>query len=477
MTKIICLSPEWILLYVSCLTGKTIQFPYLGGQRMKILIVDNEERMCKLIKGALELASLTADMAFSGAEAIEKLNRDAFDLVITDLKMEPVDGMQVLEYIRRHSPGTETIMMTAYATQDTALEAMQKGANDYLIKPFKMDELILRVKRIMRQKELEQENRRLRQRQSAPVEFPGIVGKSKKMQEVFRLIQQVSASDAAVHIRGESGTGKELVARAIHNAGARKEHPFVAVNCAALPENLLESELFGYEPGAFTGANKRKAGLFEQAQNGTVFLDEIGDLPLSLQAKLLRVLQNNEITHLGGSKPIKVNFRLITATHRNLEEMIEQQQFRSDLYYRINIFPIHLPPLRERKEDIPELIQYFLQRYPEKSLSLKARQKLMAYDYPGNVRELENVLVRAAIVSDAVIEDVDLPQAGAAPQGDVIRTMEIPDEGIVLDELERRLIESALRKAGGNKTRAAELLGITRRRLYSMMERFGIKND
>jgi len=442
---------------------------------MKILVVDNEERMCKLIKGALELSSFSVEMAFSGADAIEKLEQDSFDLVITDLKMKPVDGMQVLEHIRKHAPRTETIMMTAFATQETALEAMQKGANDYLIKPFKMDELILRVKRILRQKELEKENLRLRQRQSGPVEFPGIVGKSKKMQEVFRLIQQVSASDAAVQIRGESGTGKELVARAIHNAGARREHPFVAVNCAALPENLLESELFGYEPGAFTGVNKRKPGLFDQAQNGTVFLDEIGDLPLSLQAKLLRVLQNNEITHLGSNKPIKVNFRLITATHRNLEEMIEQQQFRSDLYYRINIFPIYLPPLRERKEDIPELIQYFLQRYPEKSLSLKARQKLMAYDYPGNVRELENIIMRAAIVSDAVIEDVDIPETSTRRTADVVREMEIPDEGIVLDELEKRLIESAIRKADGNKTRAAELLGITRRRLYSMMERFGIE--
>ena len=442
---------------------------------IQILVVDNEERMCKLIKGALELEHYSIEMAFSGEAAIEKLKKGKYDIVISDLKMRPVDGLQVLQFTRAHHPQSEVIIITAFATQETALKAMQMGANDYLIKPFKMDELILRVKRILRQKELEQENRRLRQLAQNPLEFPGIVGKSKKMRDVFQKIKQVSASDTAVHIRGESGTGKELVARAIHELSPRHDHPFLAINCAALPENLLESELFGYEAGAFTGAAKQKKGLFETAQKGTVFLDEIGDIPLGLQAKLLRVLQNNEITHLGGHQPIKVDFRLITATHRNLEGMIGKQEFRADLYYRVNIFPIVLPPLRERKEDIPELIQHFMQKYPEKSLSLTVRQKLMTYNYPGNVRELENILARAAILSDSIIEDVDLPQTDLSLQKIRQPLHRIPDEGLNLDELEKELIVEALKKAGGNKSRAAKLLGLTRRRLYSMMERFAIE--
>jgi len=443
-----------------------------------ILAVDNEERMCKLIKTSLELDGLRVDYALGGREAITKIGQKTYEVIITDLKMDKVDGLQVLEYAREHAPHSEVILMTAFATQETALEAMKKGAYDYLIKPFKMDELALRVQRILRQKELEKENRRLKQIGARlPDSFPGIIGKSKSMREVFRKIEQVAGSDTAVHIRGESGTGKELVAQAIHQKSKRRDNAFVAINCAALPENLLESELFGYEKGAFTGATHRKAGLFEQADGGTIFLDEVGDLPLSLQAKLLRVLQSSEIIHLGGQNKIKVDFRLITATHRDLEQMIERRQFRSDLYYRINIFPIHLPPLRERKEDIPELIQHFLQTYPETTLSRTARRKLMEYDYPGNVRELENIISRSALLYDDLIEDVDIPlthtehrQAEPAAAGwDALL-----EQGIKLDDLEKELIQTALKLSDGNKSKAAALLGITRRRLYSMMERFGL---
>ncbi|HGY55041.1 MAG TPA: sigma-54-dependent Fis family transcriptional regulator [Caldithrix abyssi] len=446
-----------------------------------ILAVDNEERMCKLIKTSLELDGFEVDYALGGREAIDKISQKAYDIIITDLKMDGVDGLQVLDYTRNHSPQSEVILITAFATQETALEAMKKGAYDYLIKPFKMDELSLRARRIIRQKELEEENKRLKQMAPRlPDSFPGIIGKSKNMREVFRKIKQVAQSDTAVHIRGESGTGKELVAQAIHQNSKRSAKAFVAINCAALPENLLESELFGFEKGAFTGATHRKAGLFEQAEGGTIFLDEIGDLPLALQAKLLRVLQNNEITHLGGQNKIKVDFRLITATHRNLEQMIEAQQFRSDLYYRINIFPIHLPPLRERKEDIPELIQHFLKNHPEKTLSRLARLKLMEYDYPGNVRELENIISRSALLYDDLIEDVDIPVNGLQkketeqPMGGWEALL---NKGIRLDELEKELIQTALRLVKGNKSKAADLLGITRRRLYSMMERFGIGNE
>ncbi|HID39050.1 MAG TPA: sigma-54-dependent Fis family transcriptional regulator, partial [Calditrichaeota bacterium] len=408
-----------------------------------ILAVDNEERMCKLIKTSLELDGFKVDYALGGQEAIDKIGQKFYEIIITDLKMDAVDGLQVLDYACSHSPQSEVILITAFATQETALEAMKKGAYDYLIKPFKMDELTLRVRRILHQKELEKENRQLKRINARlPDSFPGIIGKSKSMREVFRKIEQVAESDTAIHIRGESGTGKELVAQAIHQKSLRGENAFVAINCAALPENLLESELFGFERGAFTGATHRKAGLFEQAEGGTIFLDEVGDLPLSLQAKLLRVLQSNEIIHLGGHNKIKVDFRLITATHHDLEKMIEAQQFRSDLYYRINVFPIQLPPLRERKEDIPELIQHFLQAYPQKTLSRLARRKLMEYDYPGNVRELENIISRSALLFNDLIEDVDVPMGNlsqsqtAQPGGnwdDLLR------QGIKLDELEKKL--------------------------------------
>jgi DNA-binding NtrC family response regulator len=443
----------------------------------RILAVDNEEKMCRLIKTALEMESFTVDMAVSGPEALQKIKAVNYDIVITDLKMNEVDGLQVLDFTRRTSPTTEVVMITAYATQDTALEAMRRGAYDYLIKPFKMDELLLRVQRILKQRDIEQENRKLKKLSISPVDITEIVGKSDRMRRVFEQINRVANSDTTVIIRGESGTGKELVARAIHDRSRRKKQAFVAINCAALPENLLESELFGYEKGAFTGAFQTKKGLFEMADGGSLFLDEIGDMPIGLQAKLLRVLENNEVIHLGGHQRIHVDFRLITATNQNLEKLIEKNQFRSDLYYRINIFPIVLPPLRQRKEDIPELIQFFLRRFPDKTLSQQARRQLIEYDYPGNVRELENIITRVALISDSIIDQVDLPapQHEMAQQDDPIER--ILDEGITLDDLERQLIIKAIEKASGNKSKAAQLLGITRRRLYSMMERWGMADE
>jgi len=441
-----------------------------------ILAVDNEERMCRLIKASLELEGHTVDTAFSGSEALQKINQiQKYDIVVTDLKMNNIDGLQVLGHVREHSPRSEVIIITAFATQETALEAMKKGAYDYLIKPFKMDELSLRIQRIIKQKEIENENRLLKEKKGVSDGFPGIIGKSAKMRRVYQQIEQVSQSDAAVLIRGESGTGKELAARAVHSSSQRKNGPFVAVNCAALPESLLESELFGYEKGAFTGAVKRKEGLFETAENGTFFLDEIGDMPFSLQAKLLRVLQDSEVFHLGGREAVKVNFRLITATHRNLEKMTADGTFRQDLYYRISIFPLELPPLRDRREDIPELLQHFLKEYPETPLSADARKKLIEYDYPGNVRELENIVTRAAISADNVITENDLIMKQSASFADSQDIYTIPNDGINLDELEKRLIKEAVSKANGNKTKAAQLLGLTRRRLYSMMDRFGIE--
>jgi two-component system NtrC family response regulator len=440
-----------------------------------ILVVDNEVRMCKIIKAALELENHTIDMAFSGSDAVTLLESgNSYDIVITDLKMQGIDGIQVLKKAKELPDSPEVILITAFASQNTAVEAIRAGAFDYLIKPFEMEELSLRVNRIITQKKLIAENIQLKEELKSQY-VPNIVGKSIKMREVYNLIHKVAESDATVLILGESGTGKELVAEAIHAQSKRSEKRFIAVNCAAVPETLLESELFGHEKGAFTGATDRKIGFFELAHQGTLFLDEIGDVSLGIQAKLLRVLQNKEIIRVGGREKIIVDARVVTATNRDLEMMIEEGTFRSDLYYRINIFPVTLPPLRERKEDIPELIEYFLSRLGEKNITSQAKMKLMEYDWPGNIRELLNILERAAIVAETMIDVEHLPNLDSHLTRESTG-IEIPDDGIDLDEVEKNLIIKALEKAEGNKTRAAELLGLTRRRLYSMMDRFGIKH-
>ncbi len=438
-----------------------------------ILIVDNEEKFCKVMQAALRLEGLTADYCTSGEAALEWLaSHPPVDVVITDLRMEPMDGLQLLEAIKQHYPQIEVVLMTAYATQQTAVTALKKGAYDYLIKPFDMDEMIIRVRRILEQKALQKPPRQTSPAEDGPI--PGIIGKSQAMQRVFQLIRKAAATDVTVLLRGESGTGKELVAHAIYQLSPRAGGPFITVNCAALPENLLESELFGYEKGAFTGATRRHIGKFEAAHGGTIFLDEIGDLSPGTQAKLLRVLQNREIYRLGGNARIEVDVRIIAATHKPLEEMVARGEFREDLYYRLNVFPIEIPPLRERKEDIPELVHHFLNRYPVQHISRDALALLMDYDWPGNVRELQNAIERAAIIAETRIEPAHLsPYIRMKTQG--ATPFELPEEGIVLDELEKTLILQALEKSGGNKTRAARLLGITRRRLYSMMERFGIE--
>ena len=438
----------------------------------KILVVDNEERMCKVVQAGLSLEKHKVDIATSGKRALSMLEATGFQIVVTDLKMSGVDGLTLLREIRSAYPGTEVILMTAFASQQTAVEAMRLGAYDYLIKPFGIDELVLRINRITEQQALREENRRLKQ--SVEISQPlNMIGKSEKMRAVYEMIAKVAETDATVLIRGESGTGKELVAEAIHHKSQRAAGPFLAVNCAAVPENLLESELFGYEKGAFTGAAQRKTGLFEAAQQGTLLLDEIGDMPLSLQAKLLRVLQNKEVIRVGGTEKITVDVRVIAATNIDLEALIKDGRFRSDLYYRINIFPIQLPPLRERKEDIPELIQYFLGR-TGRGISPNARKQLIEYDWPGNVRELQNVLERASIIAETAIDTEHLPQVIKTVASEI--SFEIPDEGIRLDEWEAGLLRAALRKTQGNKTQAASLLGITRRRLYSLMEKHGIRN-
>jgi len=438
-----------------------------------ILVVDNEERMCRIIQTALEMANHTCVISFSGKSALENLEKETFDLVVTDLKMNDIDGLQVLKKAKEYNNPPEVILITAFASQQTAVEAMRSGAYDYLIKPFEMDELLLRIDRIMKHRNLEKEYKNLKQ-ETDEYKITNIIGKSKKMRQIYSLVNKVAEKDATVLIRGESGTGKELIAEAIHLKSNRAKNQFVTINCAAVPENLLETELFGYEKGAFTGANQKKIGLFEVADKGTIFLDEIGDMPLGIQAKLLRILQNKEIVRVGGVDKIAIDARVITATNQNLEQLIEENKFRSDLFYRIDIFPITLPPLRERKEDLPELIQYFLGKFGNKGITNSAKKKLMEYDYPGNVRELVNIIERASIIADVSIDVTHLPFkiSGESSKDNLY---EIPDEGINLEAVEKKLLLAAIKKANGNKSHAAELLGITRRKLYSMMERFDME--
>lgn len=441
----------------------------------KLLIVDNEEKFCKVIHAALQLEKIESSYCLSGPEALNILKENSIDIMVSDLKMDPMDGLQLLEKIKSQYNQTEVIIMTAYASQKTAIDALKKGAYDYLIKPFEMDELILRINRIIEQKKIITENKKLRDATEKPIFFDTLIGKSKKMQDIYGLIKKASENDATVLIRGESGTGKELVAQLIHQLSTKGNQKFVTVNCAALPENLLESELFGYEKGAFTGANQRRIGKFEQSNGGSIFLDEIGDMSLSTQAKILRVLQSKEIYRLGGNEKIIVDVQIIAATHQDLEQMEKTGKFRNDLYYRLNVFPINIPPLRERKEDIPALVHYFLEKNNSKGIDRKALALLMEYDWPGNVRELQNAIERATIISEDIIRIDDLPSNIKVGSNSFSKNFQLSDEGINLDELERDLIIQALQITAGNKTKAAEMLGITRRRLYSMMDRFGVK--
>ena len=440
----------------------------------KLLIIDDERRMCVVLKTALENDSLAVTTANSGEAAMAAMEVDKFQVIISDIKMPGMSGMEVLERVKAKSPETEVLLMTAYADAQTAVNAMKMGAYDYIIKPFEVDELRHKVKNILEKSDLKTENRVLKTELKRRYSLDNMVGKSGPMQKIYELVEKVAASDATVLIRGESGTGKELVAHAVHALSARKEEPFLPVNCGALPETLLESELFGYEKGAFTGADKQKPGMFELAGKGSIFLDEIGDMSMATQVKILRVLQAREIIHLGGSKTIPIQARTIAATNRNLEEAVKDKSFREDLYYRINVFPIFLPPLRERKDDIPDLVAHFLQQQNAEpdAIESKAMQLLMKYAWPGNVRELENVVERSLIMSGSnFISVANLPPHIRGVVDMPLAPDFNADELLPIDEMERRMIQKALTKTDGNKTKAAQLLGITRRQLYSMMER------
>ncbi|PIV21289.1 MAG: Fis family transcriptional regulator, partial [Deltaproteobacteria bacterium CG03_land_8_20_14_0_80_45_14] len=372
----------------------------------KILVVDDEMIVCESCKRILEEEGYEIETALSGKEAFEKMKVSPFDIVITDLKMPGIDGMEVLRTFRKEYPDSIIIMITGFSTVETAVEAMKLGAFDYIPKPFTPDEVTIVVKKAIEKKSLMLENIYLRQELQEKYGFHNIVGKSKKIQEIYRIIAKVATTDSTVLIYGQSGTGKELIARAIHFNSPRREKQFVPVDCAVLSENLLESELFGHVRGSFTGAVTTKPGLFEVADGGTVFLDEVGNISLSIQAKLLRVLQEREFTPVGGTKAKKVDIRLIAATNKDLEKMIKEETFREDLYYRLNIVPIYLPTLKERQEDIPLLAVHFLKKYAEemgktiKGFTPEAMEKLIRYPWPGNVRELENVTERTVVMID-----------------------------------------------------------------------------
>ncbi|MBI2492096.1 MAG: sigma-54-dependent Fis family transcriptional regulator [Candidatus Rokubacteria bacterium] len=444
----------------------------------RILVADDEPAQLELVSGFLARQGFEVLTAADGRAALESFKAEPVDLILTDQKMPGLSGLELLQAARAANPEVAVIVMTAYGTIEHAVAAIKGGATDYLTKPVNLDALLHRIGQVRDRQRLLGENRELRAALQERHRVEGIIGESGRMQEALSLVRRVAASDATVLIRGESGTGKELIAKAIHYASRRAPGPLVRVNCAALPETLLESELFGHEKGAFTGAQAMRRGRFELAHGGSLFLDEIGDLPPHLQVKLLRVLQEREIERVGSSRPIAVDVRLLAATHRDLEALVKDGRFRDDLYYRLNVVTIAVPPLRERREDIPLLLDHFLAKFARENgktirgVSREARETLLRYDYPGNVRELENLVERAVVLTrDEVIGLGDLPLAAREPEPEPAGDASLP---AAVEGLERRLIRDALARADGVQTRAAELLGISERVLRYKLRKYGL---
>jgi DNA-binding NtrC family response regulator len=433
----------------------------------RILLVDDEPKLGKLLGEMLEREGHAVVRVSGGRQALVELHTRQFDLVLTDLRMPEMDGLAVLREARARKPPVEVILMTAFGTADSAVEAMKAGAADYLLKPFAMEELRLRVRRLAEKSFAEERSRRLQEQLT-----PRLVAQSPRMVAAMESAARVAASDATVLLLGETGTGKSQLARYVHYQSARASAPFVEVHCSALPETLLEGELFGHEKGAFTGAHERKAGLLASAEGGTLFLDEIGEITPATQVKLLRFLQSREFIALGSSAARKVDVRFIAATNRDLAAAVKEGSFREDFYYRLNVFAIEMPPLRDRPEDVIPLAESFLQKHgvPSSKLGKAAREELSKHAFPGNVRELENAIERALILAG---EDEIAPGHVAAPvasQGGKGRAADVLGPGFNLDDFERDLIYAALERSGGNKAAAARLLGITRRRLYSRLQ-------
>jgi DNA-binding NtrC family response regulator len=452
-----------------------------------ILVIEDKESMRDMLKQTLEVEGYRVITAKDGSEGIRKLEDERIGLVLTDLKLPKKDGFEVLKAVKQENPLLPVIVMTAFGTIETAVKAVKEGAWDFLTKPFDTGHLLVLIKRALDATRLASENILLREELAGKLGMPRIIGRSSRLQEITSKIQKVAPTNATVLIRGESGTGKELFARAIHYMGVRKDAPFVTINCAAIPRELLESELFGYERGAFTGADARKLGKLELADKGTVFLDEIGDMDLALQAKLLRVLQEQVIERVGGGRPIRIDVRIVAATNKDIEKAVAAGLFREDLYYRLNVFPITIPPLRDRRDDIPALSQHFLNKYSAEvgkgqlAISEEAMEILMKSPWKGNVRELENVIERAVIYADGgVVRAQDL----GISESDIIDALaeHVPMEGPLQEAAaaatriaESRRIRKALKQTGGNKTRAAEILQVSYKTLLTKIKDYQLE--
>jgi len=442
--------------------------------KQTILVIEDEEKLRRVI--GLHLAAGGYDVKAAGtAEEGFKLAGDA-GLILTDLKLPGMDGLELLEKLKGQNSHTPVVVMSAFGTVENAVEAMKRGAVDFLPKPFSLDHLSVVVEKALDVSKLRDENRDLREALGQRYQFENIVGHSPEMQEIFATVTRVAPTRATVLLAGESGVGKDMIARAIHEHSPRKGRPFVKINCTAIPENLMESELFGYEKGAFTGANISKPGKFEQADTGTVFLDEIGDVPASIQVKLLRILQEREFERLGSNKTQHTDVRVIAATNVDLRAALEQGTFREDLYYRLNVVPMNIPPLRERKDDIPYLVEHFAKKYGGE-ISEGALERLMSYHWPGNVRELENVIERSILLAQGPrVEAQDIKiETGAARARAAVSTDAFLPEGMTLDQYEQSIIREALKRADGNKSQAARLLGLTRNALRYRLAQMGIE--
>ena len=445
-----------------------------------VLVVDDEEKLRRVVELQLKSAGFEVEQAGSAEEALRLADRA--QVILTDLRLPGISGLELLAHLRRQDFHTPVIVMTAYGSIETAVDAMKAGAADFLPKPFSLDHLMTVVNKALELRTLRDENRELRAELGQRYAFDNIVGHGAAMREIFANIERVAPTRATVLLCGESGVGKDLIARAIHHHSPRSSRPFVKINCTALPENLMESELFGYEKGAFTGATATKPGKFEQADTGTVFLDEIGDVPPSVQVKLLRILQEREFERLGSNKIRHIDVRVLAATNVDLRAALEQGTFREDLYYRLNVLPINIPSLRERKEDIPFLAEHFVKKLGKdlgssvQSISEAAMERLLAYHWPGNVRELENVIERSMVLAGGpVLQAADI-KLDLAPKSRTAVTDNFLPEGMTLDQYEQSIIREALKRANGNKSQAARLLGLTRNALRYRLSQMGIES-
>jgi DNA-binding NtrC family response regulator len=448
-----------------------------------ILIVEDEAKMRRLLELNLGEDGFTTFSAEDAETGLKLLGENPVDLVVTDLKLPGMNGLEFLQAVKRQNAAMPVVVMTAFGSVETAVEAMKAGASDYVLKPFSLSEMRMVIHKELDVRNLREENRSLREALGKKYSHPNIVARSAKMQEVLATVERVAPTNSTVLLGGESGVGKDLIARAIHEKSKRARGPFLKINSTAIPENLLESELFGFEKGAFTGAAASKPGKFELADKGTLFLDEIGDVPPAIQVKLLRVLQEREFERLGGTKTIKVDVRLIAATNRDLRAALEEKTFREDLYYRLNVVPIDIAPLRQRKEDIPELVNLFITRFATDSsktiegISPQAVQMLVNYHWPGNVRELQNIVERACALAKAnVLEPADIHIDARPSKSAAVGDGFLPD-GMTLEQWEDEMVQEALRRANGNKSQAARLLGLSRNALRYRLSKIGIADE